>query len=126
LSHYFDHGGGSGSWNLAFLFENLLELICRHIANFDHYKSILESLRKFFTTAVTLSWVLSGKNSEVRVSLNNFLSLNDVQFSIIVEQAIKSLENLGWSQVKLIKNNPVAFADGFNETSLLEAQLTRL
>ena len=70
---------------MAFLLQDLLKLVSRHISNLDHHESIFESFRELFTTTVALCWVLSGKDPEVGVSFDNFLSLNNVEFSIVVE-----------------------------------------
>lgn len=50
----------------------------------DKDESVLESFRKLLSTSIALCGVLSRKDSKVGMSFDDFLSLNDQKFSVII------------------------------------------
>ena len=103
-----------------------MQLICWNVSDFHEDESVLKGFRKLLSTSISFCWVLGCKDSEVGVSLNHFLSFNNMKLSVVIEKSIQGFKNFGWCQVELIKNDPVAFPDSLNKNSLLEDKLSIL
>ena len=110
--------------DLASLAEDGFELGLGDVVEVDLEESISEGSREDLSTSVKSWRVLGGEEHEVRVGTNDFLGFGDDQLSVVVEESIESLENVGGSQVQLVENDPVSSSNGSDENSLLEDELS--
>jgi hypothetical protein len=101
-----------------------LKFVSWYIWNPDHYKSVFESFRKFFTATIAFTRVLRGKYSELRVGFDYGLSLNYMHFSIIIQKSIECFKYFRRSQVELIKDDPVTLSYSLNKSTFSKHQFT--
>jgi len=73
------------------------------------HESISEGTRKGFSSGVA-GRVLSGKDTERWMRLYVFLLLWNKQLAIVIQQSVQTLQNLCFSQVKFVQNQPVPFS----------------
>ena len=85
LLHYLDHELSSGFGELALVDQNLYQFFKRHIMHVNQDEAILEGFRKFLTTSIALSRILSGENAEIGMCLDDFLGLNYQKFPVVIQ-----------------------------------------
>jgi len=100
------------------------EFIVWDVSSIDLDKSILESFRQLFTSSISFSGILSGKDSEVGMSLHCLLSLDDEEFVIVVEESIESFKHFRRCEIQFIKNHPISISNSLNEDTFLEMKLS--
>ena len=78
---------------------------------------------KYLSATVEPWRILSGKEHESGMSLHYFLCLCHKELPVVIEQTVKSLQDIRGGQVQLIQNDPVTLSHGINQNTYVpEAQ----
>lgn len=54
------------------------------------------------------------------MSFDGFLGFGDVKLSVVIQKAVESLEDLRWSEIEFIEDDPIAISDCLNKHTLLK------
>jgi hypothetical protein len=109
--------------DLASLAENSLELRLGDVIEVDFEESVSERAREDLSTTVETGRVLRREEHEVGVRTDDLLRLGDDELSVVVEQSVQSLEDVGRGEVELVENDPVSSSDRSDEDTFLEDEL---
>ncbi|KAH3685861.1 hypothetical protein WICPIJ_003149 [Wickerhamomyces pijperi] len=77
-------------------------------------ETVSESTGQHLTTTVQTWRILSGEKHKVRMWVDNFLGFRNEKFPVIIQKTIQGFQDIRWSQVQFIKNQPVALSQGLD------------
>ena len=78
------------------------------------------SWEELSATVSRAAGVLGGEDPETWMSLDQGLSLGDEELSVVVQDTVQGFEDVGWSQVELVEDDPVAHSHRSSQNAFLK------